>query len=410
MEDARISEQNRSYEAQALLEEVRKNEQNRSYEAQALLEESRKRTRLIEEQGISEDYAYRKGLEIENLTSGLFNNDFQFYFESPYLSQKLSESFASGVEQKIKDTGLDLELNSKPINIVSEKIISQLGEHALLARAFVLKYGKHTNDVLNKLSNQYSSKEEALWVSQDCQIKISGVRVNFGALRVRLAIDFFNDSGRIQFKNQYNRCVTENETVNLIFDEAFDSQSLLTELNDPKIRGERIRASLVAKTNELEMRDERIRTSLIVKINELEIELSQIQVDNREAILLIFRRLFAVVLGFFWVYKTFTYFDNFYITLFVFIFSAAPVYVLLAMIYVQPRLLSFRNSSDVRANLALSKKRLNSIKEDGLRAQFEAEMTDQEQEQLALQKEFEQSRKTMPKKASKTGVKKGKNQ
>jgi hypothetical protein len=48
--------------------------------------------------------------------------------------------------------------------------------------------------------------------------------------------------------------------------------------------------------------------------------------------------------------------------------------------------------------------------EDALRAQFEAEMTDQEREQLALQKEFEQSRKTMPKKASKTGVKKSKNQ
>jgi carboxypeptidase C (cathepsin A) len=48
--------------------------------------------------------------------------------------------------------------------------------------------------------------------------------------------------------------------------------------------------------------------------------------------------------------------------------------------------------------------------EDALRAQFEAEMTDQEREQLALIKELEQSRKAKSGKTSKTGLKKGKNQ
>jgi hypothetical protein len=48
--------------------------------------------------------------------------------------------------------------------------------------------------------------------------------------------------------------------------------------------------------------------------------------------------------------------------------------------------------------------------EDQLRSQLSAGLTDLEREQLALTKELEQSRKTKPKKARKTGVKKGKNQ
>ena len=63
-----------------------------------------------------------------------------------------------------------------------------------------------------------------------------------------------------------------------------------------------------------------------------------------------------------------------------------------------------------RVHQASSRDREVWAMEDALRAQFESEMTAQEQEQLALIKELEQSRKTKPKKASKTGVKKGKNQ
>jgi hypothetical protein len=63
-----------------------------------------------------------------------------------------------------------------------------------------------------------------------------------------------------------------------------------------------------------------------------------------------------------------------------------------------------------RVHQASSRDREVWAMEDALRAQFESEMTAQEQEQLALIKELEQSRKTKPKKAGKTGVKKGKNQ
>jgi hypothetical protein len=335
----------RSEEMQAK-EDARISEHNRSYEAQALLEESRKQTRLIEEQGISDDYAYRKGLEVENLESRVFNNDLQFYYHSPFLSQKLNEFFGLGVAKKIKDTNLNLDLESDQMSVASEKLISELKEHALLARAFVLEHREKTNDELiriAKMNDAYFSNDIALWKFWSFSLSLPGLNINCGEFSADLMIDVDINSGLISFKNPNRFCITNNSRVNSIFDSTFDAHGLLAELNGSELKLNRAKQALSAK------------------IADLKNALAEAEKINNESYFLIIRRIISIAMGLYGIYFLLTWSDNIFIAFFVGVFGLGIIYVLCALLYEAPKAIYFRKTSNIKNEISTLKRQLKSI-------------------------------------------------
>jgi hypothetical protein len=211
------------YQNNMLLEEQRR--------TNGIIIEEQKRTRIIEELRISEEEAYREGLELKQFGSLILfekSGPGFFSYDCPYASDKLIRAFSRAAQERIDELFHD-----------SKSWINQVA-------LSVKELGVERRELFLALNSDPPIRNKRKKQKRNLTISFNGVKVECGiVLEADLQIKIRDNSGEAFFVKDPGHLYFKHESLIHAFNDGFKPQEVLDTLNKPKAKAGRLKKVII---------------------------------------------------------------------------------------------------------------------------------------------------------------------